>query len=47
LSFKKERRMIEVRRILEEASLRIIKTSKLHKSIEEALYGFVGAILLH
>lgn len=40
LSFKKDGSMIELKRIIEEASLQMVSTMK-HKSLKEIDYGFL------
>lgn len=41
LSFKKDGNMIELKRIIEEASLQMVSTMKVHKSLKEIDYGFL------
>lgn len=41
LSFKKDGSMIELKRIIEEASLQMVSTMKVHKSLKEIDYGFL------
>lgn len=41
LSFKKDGSMIELKRIIEEASLQTVSTMKVHKSLKEIDYGFL------
>lgn len=41
ISFRKEKRPIELKGIVEEVILKMIKTIKVHKNLNEALFGFV------
>lgn len=41
LSFKNDGSMIELKRIIEEASLQMVSTMKVHKSLKEIDYGFL------
>ena len=47
ISFKKDDRIIELKEIVDKATLHLITAKKVHKDLKEDIFGFFGTIIFY
>jgi hypothetical protein len=47
ISFKKDDRIIELKEIVDKATLHLITAKKVHKDLKEDIFGFCGTIIFY